>query len=108
MWCVLVCCTRVSHLCQVLIDGPSKRGEGMWTGRTCSNKRVLLRDVPVSATYQAGAPLVRLQAGDYAAVEVTGLGGGGLLVGDVLARTTLDEFVARHGSTVPVCGVSTQ
>lgn len=85
----------------VLIDGPSKRGEGMWTGRTCTNKRVLLRDVPVPAAYGGAEPLVGLQPGDYAAVEVTGLGGGGLLLGEALARTTLGEFVGRHGSTVP-------
>lgn len=85
----------------VLLDGPSKRGEGMWTGRTCTNKRVLLRDVPVPATYRAtGGPTVGLQTGDYAAVEVTGLGGGGLLLGKALARTNIREFVERHGSTV--------
>lgn len=91
-----------SVLQQVLIDGPSKRGEGMWTGRTCTNKRVLLRDVPVPAAYAAAddAPLVGLKTGDYAAVEVTGMGGGGLLLGEALARTTLGEFVGKHNNTV--------
>ncbi len=88
-----------------MIDGPSKRSDGMWTGRTCTNKRVLLRDVPVPATYAAlgsSGPTVQLQVGDYVAVEVTGVGGGGLLLGDALARTTLQQFVREHGSTVPV------
>lgn len=88
-----------------MIDGPSKRGDAMWTGRTCTNKRVLLRNVPVPASYSAtgsSGPTVQLQVGDYVSVEVMGVGGGGLLLGDALARTTLREFVQEHGSTVPV------
>ena len=48
----------------------------------------------------AGGPLVRLQPGDYAAVEITAAGG--TLRGRLLARTTLQEFVAAHGSAAPL------
>lgn len=44
---------------------------------------------------------MRLQPGDYAAVEITEAGGGTLRARP-LARTTLREFVAQHGSAVPL------
>lgn len=43
---------------------------------------------------------MRLQPGDYVAVEVTKAGG--TLRGRPLARTTLREFVAVHGSAAPL------
>ena len=46
------------------------------------------------------SPLVRLAPGDYVAVEVTG--GGSTLRARALARTTLSDFVAAHGSAAPL------
>lgn len=85
--------------------------EAALTGRTDTFKRVVFEDVPVPASYSysaaaaaaAGAPhgpLVRLQPGDYAAVEVAAAGG--TLRAVPLARTTLREFVAAHGSAAPL------
>ena len=47
----------------------------------------------------AAEPLVRLQPGQYAAVEIVE-GSGGTLRGRLVARTTLREFVGRHGAAV--------
>ncbi|GAB4822700.1 hypothetical protein N2152v2_009746 [Parachlorella kessleri] len=46
-------------------------------------------------------PLVRLQPGDYVAVEVIGATGGSLLAVP-LARTSIAEFVAMHGTPAPL------
>lgn len=80
------------------------------TGRTDTFKRVVFDDLPVPAGYTGGGdsargggavgPVVRLQPGDYAAVEVTAAGG--TLLAQPLARTTLAEFVAAHGSAAPL------
>ncbi len=81
----------------------------MLTGRTDTFKRVVFEDMPVPSSYSgggssgdcsssAGAPPVHLQPGDYVAVEVTEAGG--TLRGRPLARTTLQEFVAVHGSAM--------
>ena len=45
--------------------------------------------------------LVKLQPGDYVAVRVTEAGGA-TLQAVPLARTTLTEFMARHGSAAPL------
>lgn len=85
--------------------------ESALTGRTDTFKRVVFDDVAVPASYRYGgssgdgsssieAPLVRLQPGDYVAVEVTTAGG--TLRARPLARTTLREFVAAHGSAAPL------
>ena len=100
------------------------------TGRTDTFKRVVFQDAPVPASYAgwaadgaggdpaaaesparsggalgggpaAGAPpLVRLQPGDYVAVEVTDAGG--TLRARPLARTSIAQFVAAHGSAAPL------
>ncbi|KAL4432197.1 hypothetical protein ABPG77_005959 [Micractinium sp. CCAP 211/92] len=90
----------------VLVEGRSRRSEAALTGRTDTFKRVVFEDLPIPAGYSGsgdGTPdgsLVRLQPGDYVAVEVTA--GGGTLQARPLARTTLAEFVAVHGSAAPL------
>ena len=85
--------------------------EAALTGRTDTFKRVVFDDLPVPTTYSGACssagggggtagPLVRLQPGDYAAVEVTAAGG--TLLARPLARTTLTDFVAVHGSAAPL------
>ncbi|KAI3423854.1 hypothetical protein D9Q98_009688 [Chlorella vulgaris] len=101
-----------THL--VLVEGPSRRSELALTGRTDTSKRVVFQDEPVPAGLlgsmltsggngssagsgkQGSAPMVRLQPGDYVAVEVTGTGG--TLQARPLARTTLAEFAAWQTS----------
>lgn len=104
MWCS--CSSALRH--------PSlPPAEAALTGRTDTFKRVVFDDVPVPASYHcrpgmpsssssssSEAPLVRLQPGDYVAVEVTSAGG--TLHARALARTTLQEFVAAHGSAAPL------
>ncbi|PSC68658.1 CDK5 regulatory subunit-associated 1 [Micractinium conductrix] len=114
----------------VLVEGRSRRSEADLTGRTDTFKRVVFQDAPVPASYAgwaadgaggdpaaaesparsggalgggpaAGAPpLVRLQPGDYVAVEVTDAGG--TLRARPLARTSIAQFVAAHGSAAPL------
>ena len=74
------------------------------TGRTDTHKRVVFEDAPVASSSHGpsaagNGPLVRLQPGDYAVVEVTSAGS--TLRARALARTTLQGFVAAHGSAVP-------
>ena len=97
---------------------PAAPAESALTGRTDTFKRVVFDDVPVPASYRfhpstpsgsssssssSEALLVRLQPGDYVAVEVTAAGG--TLHARPLARTTLREFVAAHGSAAPLDAV---
>jgi hypothetical protein len=112
---------------QVLVEGSSRRSEADLTGRTDTFKRAVFPDLPVPTSYAAiaaaaqaatpweargqaqahlhqgagAAPLVRLQPGDYVAVEVVGATGGSLLARP-LARTTIAEFVAVHGTPAPL------
>ena len=77
----------------------------MLTGRTDTHKRVVFEDSLVALSYHGSTagpdgPLVRLQPGDYAAVEVTSAGS--TLRGRALARSSLQGFVAVHGSAVPL------
>lgn len=90
-----------THL--VLVEGPSKRSEGALTGRTDTFKRVIFDDTAIPARYSdpAGQPLVKLSVGDYVAVKIVE-GGGGVLKGVPLGRTTMSEFVQKHGSAVPL------
>lgn len=90
-----------THL--VLVEGPSKRSGGALTGRTDTFKRVVFDDIPVPAQYieTAGQPLVKLGVGDYVAVKII-QGGGGVLKGVALGRTTMSEFIQKHGCTVPL------
>lgn len=93
----------------VLVEGPAKRqGETQWTGRTCGNRRVVFPradDLRVPDHYVRGergdrstqvTVPVPVQVGDYVAVEITGHATS-TLFGDVVARTTISEFVGRHG-----------
>lgn len=114
---VFIC---VLSLCQpLLIASPclpaaTRVAELALTGRTDTSKRVVFQDEPVPAGLlgsmltsggngssagsgkQGSAPMVRLQPGDYVAVEVTGTGG--TLQARPLARTTLAEFAAWQTS----------
>jgi tRNA A37 methylthiotransferase MiaB len=92
----------------VLVEGPARRGAGRLTGRTDTGKRAVFADAGVADGYAVGAaggagaagPHVRLAPGDYVAVQVVAAGEATLVVAP-LARTTLAEFVAAHGSAVP-------
>jgi tRNA A37 methylthiotransferase MiaB len=90
-----------THL--VLVEGPSKRSDGALTGRTDTFKRVVFDDVAVPAQYieTAGQTLVKLGVGDYVAVKIV-QGGGGVLSGVPLGRTTMTEFIQKHGCAVPL------
>eukprot|EP00887_Chlorella_sp_A99_P005723 scaffold1.g5723.t1 len=103
----------------VLVEGPSRRSPEQLTGRTDTFARVVFDAAPVPASYaawaaaaaaapggareapSAGPPLVELRPGDYVAVQVATATGGSLLARP-LARTSLAEFVAAHGSAAPL------
>lgn len=94
----------------ILVEGPSRRSPEDLTGRTDTYKRVVFPDLVVPSQYHfstsigmghSSAPAVRAVAGDYVAVQIVGAGGG-TLQAVPLARTTLAEFVAVHGSAVPM------
>ena len=101
------CAAQVGTTQLVLVEGPSRRSPAQLTGRTDANVRVNFPDAPVPASFAgAGAgnplapsagPLVGLAPGDYVAVRVDA-STGATLSGAALARTTLAEFWARHGS----------
>lgn len=88
----------------VLVEGPSKRDASRLTGRTCGNRRVVFDG---DGRGPAGGPAggiaggggLPLRPGDYADVEITGHATN-TLWGVSRGRTTLAEFVARHGDTV--------
>ena len=86
----------VGRLHCVLVEGPSRRSDVQLVGRTDTNKRVILDDVTVPASWQPGskaAALVRLKPGDYVAVRITASTMASL-AGMPLGRTTLREFYA--------------
>lgn len=110
----------------VLVEGRSRRSSDALTGRSDTFKRVVFPDVALPSSYfgatsagwlgSAPAPeiaaiaegresgaqgLARALPGDYVAVEVTAAAGGTLMARP-LARTTLAEFVAVHGTAVPL------
>ena len=106
-----------AHL--VLVEGAARRqpeapdAAARLTGRSCRGRRIVFDDVEVAASYAGGggapaptSPRVRLQPGDYAAVRVTAPALGSL-PGVPLARTTLNQFVGVHGTTVPLGEVKT-
>lgn len=87
----------------VLVEGPARKSENQLTGRTDTFKRVVFSDIKVPSSYLNGsAELVSLRAGDYAAVQIIGGGTGATLKGTPLGRTTIQEFTALHGTTVPL------
>jgi hypothetical protein len=100
----------------VLVEGPARRDSTSLTGRTCTNKRVIVQgaaEALVPANYAPAKDvgsqpaLVRLAPGDYVAVEVRSAGT--ITLGAMaLARTTLREFVGVHGATFSPLVVSWQ
>ncbi|CAG9463484.1 unnamed protein product [Pedinophyceae sp. YPF-701] len=86
----------------VLVDGFAKKPAGCLMGRTCTNRRVVLRGWEGVGEYGGAAGGVCDAApGMYVAAEIEGSGVGGSagnLYGRVLGRTTLQEFVGRHGA----------
>jgi tRNA-2-methylthio-N6-dimethylallyladenosine synthase len=83
---------RVGRVESVLIEGPSARHETRWSGRTTQNK--LLHFEPVFD----GS--VRMAAGGYADVLVTGAGRHHL-IGDVVAVTA----APKHKTRIPVAAL---
>ena len=86
----------------VLIEGPSKKNEDEWTGKTDSSKWVVFDNTKKYGEYSGldedeGDTKNELKAGDYIAVQVTGCSTG-TLFGKCLGRTTLMAFQALHGS----------
>jgi hypothetical protein len=99
---------------QVLVEGPARRDSTSLTGRTCTNKRVIIQgaaEALVPASYAPAKGLgsspagVHLAPGDYVAVEVRSAGTI-TLEAAALARTTLREFVGVHGATFSPPGMS--
>ena len=86
----------------VLIEGPSKKNENEWTGKTDSSKWVVFDNTNKYGGYNGGDEdegdaKHELKAGDYIAVQVTGCSTG-TLFGKCLGKTTLMAFHAMHGS----------
>ena len=86
---------------QVLVEGQAKDG-ALLTGRTANMKRVKVPDVAVPPSLLSnGGATVNLQAGNYAAVRVTG-SSTGTLFAEALARTSVQEFLAANDSVLPI------
>ncbi|GBF91424.1 hypothetical protein Rsub_04164 [Raphidocelis subcapitata] len=108
----------------VLLEGPARKGEGMLTGRTCSNKRVVFRDGPLPAAlddlrraaeaasgggggviggggFVYRGPFVQPRPGEYVACLVREVVSGATLLATPLARTSAAAFVAEFGGTLP-------
>jgi tRNA-2-methylthio-N6-dimethylallyladenosine synthase len=87
---------RVGRREEIVVEGPSKRGDGQLTGRTRQNKLVHF-DPTRSGT---GAAAASLRPGTYALVDVTGAGAHSL-------RGELVEVVAppRHRTRIPVAAL---
>ena len=90
----------------VLVEGKSRKSEMQLTGRTDTFKRVIFDDEKVPSTYQLdhsdNTDFVRLNAGDYVAVQIIPGGKGATLHGKALGRTTINEFVNIHKTTLPL------
>lgn len=87
----------------VLVEGPARKSENQLTGRTDTFKRVVFDDVKVSRSYlNTSAEQVSLRPGDYVAIQIIDGGTGATLKGTPLGRTTIQEFTALHGTTVPL------
>ena len=80
---------------QVLVEGPAKGNSEQWTGKTCTMKRVFFSPIALLPGQAS-----QLSPGDYVAVEVHAASPSALL-GTPLSVTTIQQFVAQHGSTVP-------
>ncbi len=68
---LLRCTGRVGRVEEVLVEGPSKKDSAMLTGRTRQNKVVNFAPLLPSSTGDA-TELLRLDAGDYVEVRITG------------------------------------
>lgn len=91
---------------QALIEGFSKKSDAQLSGRTDTMKRVVLDDVAMPSSLEAAAQadpsqeLVRLQPGDYVAVEVQSCTSGTLFA-KPLCKTTLQAFAQSLSHTDP-------
>ena len=90
----------------VLVEGKSKKSEMQLTGRTDTFKRVIFDDKKVPSIYQLNnnddKDFVRLNTGDYVAVEIIPGGKGATLHAKALGRTTIKEFFNIHKTTLPL------
>ena len=88
----------------VLVEGRSKRSDERMSGRTCTNKRVIVDGVDTAAEYdvthgsQHSSPTVRMNSGDYVAVRID-RAGANTLYGTPLGRTELGRFHRIHGGS---------
>jgi tRNA A37 methylthiotransferase MiaB len=88
----------------VLVEGRSKRSDERMSGRTCTNKRVIVDGVDTTAEYdvthgsQHGSPTVTMNSGDYVAVRID-RAGANTLYGTPLGRTELGRFHRIHGGS---------
>ena len=94
---------------QVLIEGFSKRSDSQLSGRTDTMKRAIMDDIAIPSSLEAAAQtdscqeLVRLQPGDYVAVEVHSCTSGTLFT-KPLCKTTLQAFAKAYSQ----CDAQTQ
>lgn len=86
---------------QVLVEGFSKKSDKQLSGRTDTMKRAVLDDVAVPSSLlaatqaDAGQKHVRLQPGDYVAVEIQGCTSGTLFA-KPLCKTSLQAFAKAY------------
>ena len=87
----------------VLIEGPSKKNENEWTGKTDSSKWVVFDNTKKYGDYDGidvennDDTQHELKAGDYIAVKITGCSTG-TLFGKCLGKTSLMAFQTLHGN----------
>ena len=88
----------------VLVEGESKRSDERMSGRTCTNKRVIIDGVDTFAEYSSSSssgndsPAVGINSGDYVAVRID-RAGANTLYGTPLGRTELTRFHRIHGAS---------
>ena len=85
----------------MLIEGEAKES-GFLTGKTATLKRVKIPALKTAHALHGGpeGAAVDLRPGDYAAVRISG-NSTGLLFGEAIARTSVQEFVDCYGHVVP-------
>lgn len=86
----------------VLVEGTSKRSDAQMSGRTCTNKRVIVSATSTAAEYSLedmGSRRVEVDIapGDYVAVRID-RANASTLVGTPLGRTSLMGFHRIHGA----------
>ncbi|ACO61096.1 radical SAM protein with TRAM and UPF0004 domains [Micromonas commoda] len=90
----------------VLVEGESKRSDERMSGRTCTNKRVIIDGVDTFAEYSPSSSssgndspaVVGIHSGDYVAVRID-RAGANTLYGTPLGRTELTRFHRIHGAS---------